>query len=936
MLKQKYRSWIRAGGRCCRAFVRAYSGIMFGQSIPAGLLIFGAAAFDVVAGAAGVAAVLAALVTTLSLGYRRDLADQGFYGYNALLCGLALGHGQPLTVALIAKAAILGVMAALLTAVLSEWFDRIWRLPILALPFVLATSLFWRTVGLSRGTTLLNVAIVPDLPIQFPRLLADILRAFGAIVFNPTTAAGLLVFLAVVATSRILAAFAVVGAMAATLIGLFTPGYVDSTWVLSARYNGLLVCAALGTVFFVPSVASAAWAVIGALLAAGLTLALGPIFTGWGIPLLAWPFVVVALIILRGLALRRPGWAPHAPVLPHANAEVNLAYNRMLRSRFGLPGPTRLSLPVEGTWTITQGFDGLHTHQEPWQHALDFEITDNEGFPFCGRGLAVTDYHCFDAPVHAVLPGTVVFVYSEHSDNPPGTQDLNYPFGNVVIVQHGITLFSVLAHLRQSSVVVNVGQVVSAGTLLARCGSSGRSPRPHLHLQIQSSGYIGVPTLPFQLLHFAMLSDGAPTYVPFGLPGEGDRVASAQLALASELPILRVGAEITLSAGGRLRMIRSEISPLGFRSLFDSASGDRLYFSDLDGVAAFTSYEGRSRSPLSVLALALPRVPPFGGETVMNEQILPSWLFPPWLQRIQAVAGAVGFGVAISSQTRVLRMPSKLTAHTSLEVRWGAHVWSRYEAGVEVEGDTITSLSLSRGRRTIAKATRAVALDSRTFEPGLRRPVSTDRLLAYLTIPVVAGVAMASALLSSTPSVARSAPAPLEESYRLETAGDLTQAIDAAAMAANDLPRSYFPRLRLAHLEAQARRYTASATDYEEAAKLAPEAVEPLLGQLLSLVAAERFQQSVVVAEAILQIDPKNYTAHSRRAWALYQLGRYPSAVGEYTTVIDLYPGDMEMRLGRAYSLAGAKRPVEAGIEFREVLKRSPRNRQARTALGLP
>jgi Flp pilus assembly protein TadD len=65
-------------------------------------------------------------------------------------------------------------------------------------------------------------------------------------------------------------------------------------------------------------------------------------------------------------------------------------------------------------------------------------------------------------------------------------------------------------------------------------------------------------------------------------------------------------------------------------------------------------------------------------------------------------------------------------------------------------------------------------------------------------------------------------------------------------------------------------------------------------------------------------------------------MGRYKEALAEYTLVLELYPGDIEMRLGRAYSLAGAKRNVEAGIEFREVLKRVPNERRARAALGLP
>jgi tetratricopeptide (TPR) repeat protein len=146
----------------------------------------------------------------------------------------------------------------------------------------------------------------------------------------------------------------------------------------------------------------------------------------------------------------------------------------------------------------------------------------------------------------------------------------------------------------------------------------------------------------------------------------------------------------------------------------------------------------------------------------------------------------------------------------------------------------------------------------------------------------------------------------------------------------------YFVRLRLAYLKFRAKFYRESADDYAEAARLAPEAVEPLLGELGALALMERHERSILVADAILQLDPKSYLGRSRRAWALYQLSRYAEAVDEYATVVRLYPGDIEMRLGLGYALSGSKRPVEAAIEFREVLKRMPTNSRARVALGLP
>ena len=47
--------------------------------------------------------------------------------------------------------------------------------------------------------------------------------------------------------------------------------------------------------------------------------------------------------------------------------------------------------------------------------------------------------------------------------------------------------YVVLAHLRQDSVTVQVGDLVRLGQPLAAVGNSGHTNEPHLHLQVQDS-----------------------------------------------------------------------------------------------------------------------------------------------------------------------------------------------------------------------------------------------------------------------------------------------------------------------------------------------------------------------------------------------------------------------------------------------------------------
>jgi murein DD-endopeptidase MepM/ murein hydrolase activator NlpD len=63
----------------------------------------------------------------------------------------------------------------------------------------------------------------------------------------------------------------------------------------------------------------------------------------------------------------------------------------------------------------------------------------------------------------------------------------NQPEGNNVIIEHGNSEYSMLAHLNQGTISVKVGDFVKKGQVIGRCGNSGNSTEPHLNFQVMDT-----------------------------------------------------------------------------------------------------------------------------------------------------------------------------------------------------------------------------------------------------------------------------------------------------------------------------------------------------------------------------------------------------------------------------------------------------------------
>ena len=107
------------------------------------------------------------------------------------------------------------------------------------------------------------------------------------------------------------------------------------------------------------------------------------------------------------------------------------------------------------------------------------------------------------------------------AENLPGVMNAEQPLGNHVILDHGNGEYSFLAHFKNGSLAVSVGDEVAAGDILGLCGNSGNSSEPHLHYHLQTTPTFGAGDgLPAQFLNY--LADGKS--VANGEPTRGQHI----------------------------------------------------------------------------------------------------------------------------------------------------------------------------------------------------------------------------------------------------------------------------------------------------------------------------------------------------------------------------------------------------------------------------
>ena len=138
------------------------------------------------------------------------------------------------------------------------------------------------------------------------------------------------------------------------------------------------------------------------------------------------------------------------------------------------------SMPINEEWLVFWGgkneFINYHYIYETQRYAYDLLIMKN-GDSFINNQMRNENYF-------ASADGEIIKVINNIKDNIPGEMNDSEVAGNYIITQHSDNEYSLLAHFKESSIMVSEGDLVEQGQLLGYCGNSGNSSEPHIHFQV--------------------------------------------------------------------------------------------------------------------------------------------------------------------------------------------------------------------------------------------------------------------------------------------------------------------------------------------------------------------------------------------------------------------------------------------------------------------
>ena len=430
----------------------------------------------------------------------------------------------------------------------------------------------------------------------------------------PNVLSGLIILILMILHSRIMVFWGLVSFATGILIHSTLIGSVDLALYNPYSFNYILVGLALGGTFLISSLRTGCVLLAAVSVSVLLVGGSSRIAELYRIPVFTLPFnfTVIPFII----AMKIAGFK-ESKFISLGTPEASLNHFIEFQNRFRSGEPS-ISLPIAEKVKIMQSFNGELTHKGKWRHALDFHAMD-EGKTYRGDPADVQSYLIFGKTVLSPVSGYIAAIRNDLPDNQMGKLDHVNNWGNFVIIRTLEGFYVELSHFMQNSILVTAGQWVYQGAPIGKVGNTGYSLEPHLHMQVQNTGYLGDQTVPFNIDCFK-----ADNSFCFGTIPEKDTEVEAVIAesfltqklsfiLGTVLPytwkqcVSCDGEKKFRNIDFNLRVSRTEdTSGLFF---FEDDFNGKLYFALKNNAFYYYDFIGDSSSPLRLFMAAMPRIP---------------------------------------------------------------------------------------------------------------------------------------------------------------------------------------------------------------------------------------------------------------------------------------------------------------------------------------
>ncbi len=525
-----------------KGFINSYSQLFFADSKVFAWLLLASSFIDPNTGASGAIAALTAILFAWWAGLDRQVIAQGSYSFNALMAGMVLGSYYDLGYAFV----FIVICAAMLTVLLTVLFYNLlskYKVPAMSLSFLFTLwitlisirsfgAISLSTEGLYRANELFKLGGFTLVEwtekinsLEIPQFIDVYLKSVSAIFFQYNVVVGFLMMLGIIIWSRIAFTLSLLGFSIGYLFYYAVAGEFSQLLYSYIGFNFILTAITLGGFFLVPSRASYTLVVLATPLIAILISGLSGLLYIYQLPLFSLPFNIVVILFM--MLLNNRVHFKRLVLVPqqYYSPEKNLYHYLNSLERFKNDTYIHIHLPFFGEWHVSQGYEGAITHKEDWKYALDFVVTDDMQKTFKLPGTELTDFYCYNLPVLAPADGHITHVVDDVEDNAIKDINVQQNWGNTIIIKHADALYTKLSHLKAGSIAVKPGDYVHRGQVIAACGSSGRSPEPHLHFQVQSTPYIGSKTLKYPLSYFVSRQNETYLFHSFTVPQEGASVS---------------------------------------------------------------------------------------------------------------------------------------------------------------------------------------------------------------------------------------------------------------------------------------------------------------------------------------------------------------------------------------------------------------------------